>query len=633
MVANKIDDHPSKCLEVSIDVRRGTPQRFFLIPVTPTTMPTPQSPLCVMLNEALSAPNAVHWAWPPVSNVETPFTGVADDRVVLTEGSQAVPNFEQTFEHALPRPCAERQDKGEARTAAVELGHLLSFVAVEYPVDSPIGRGQPREDTSIFFDFSAEWLESIYKTEGSAVVGYFRYLNLLDLPSPGDHAASPAAITRAAAPIVSVIDHYLFKDFCYEARAFMFLEAVSFYCKRFANLYGDRCKGNLPKQSHLHRSFASPILMRCRSMNLPILRMFQKLYRVHVREAADPRLQVIHLTECGNGEVLHVHLSPELVDRVAANLSDKVSLTGKGKFYGIACTVKLDKGLTLPTPTPFDAIIESHRERWLAENAPFRKHTCKSSRSDGEEGDPQCHNESHRRPLSLPVFCRRPAYAGGALVENFSNSSISSANVSTSSLRDSSAPGSSVGYPEDTSSSTSFSVGPDADVPQARETSGTLQQTIAVSPQLNHIQPAPLTYERSSQESQVFSHRGNFRNSFGAHPSWSGCVDFAFLQLGTPIQVNNGDGQWICGYWLESCRQLTLHWFDPTRSENALLQHYGPIWIRDLAGVNHFVTPTSTEKVYIAVAPHVRVLPLPYLDGESVEVSTLFERRIAVAAY
>ncbi len=616
-VVKKIDSLPPKCLEVNIDVRRGTPERFFLIPVTPTTMPTPQSPLCAMLNEALSAPSAVHWAWPPVSNIETPFTGVADARLALTEASRAVPSVEQTFAHALPRQGSGRQDKGEGHAAAVELGHLLSFVAVECPVDCPNSGEKPfqnrgdraapqgqGEGTSIFFDFSAEWLESIAQTEGCTVVGYFRYLNLFDLPNTGALSMIAAAATRGTAPMVSVIDHYLFKGFCYEARAFMLLESVSFYCKRFASLYADRTWGIAPKRSGRHRALppgaAFPILMRCRSMSLPILRLFQKLYRVHVREGsshhqrgvveaeqavhlennsrsgAQHSFSPIRLMECGDGEILHVYLSPEVGHHIATKLSDKISFQGKG--VDAVCTVKFEKGLPRPTPTPFDAFIERHRERWLVENRPFRKNKSQSVGSDGEGPEEETGHQGRHRALPLPVPSRlRLMNVGDA---RDSPSSLSSADVSPSSIIRG-ALVVSVGC-NDTYSAPA-SVGP-----EGWESSGTSLETLV----------APL---RSPKR-------------------------MGFLEVGTPIQINCGDGQWICGYWLEASSQLTPHWFDPPRSENALLQHYGPIWIRDLSGGNRLIEPTSTGKVYVAVTPYVRVFSSPNPEAESVEVRTMFER-------
>jgi hypothetical protein len=614
LVANKIGDYPTKCLEVNIAIRRGTPERFFLVPLTLSTMPTPQSPLCEMLNEALSAPSAVHWAWPPVSNVETASSGVADDRLAFaTEGSRAVPTAEQTFLHALPSQVTGRQHKVEGHPGAVELGHLLSFVAVKCPVDCP-GRGHPprhqrdraapqgqEEDASIFFDFSAEWLDSIYKMEGCAVVGYFRYLNLLDLPSPVEPAA--AAVTRIGikAPIVSVIDHYLFKRFCYEARAFMLLEAVSFYCKRFANFFGVLAKRSGRQRVQVVGGAALPVLMRCRSMNLPAIRLLQKLHRTYVKEPFCDRnhsevlaqgrpdggsipqenrpngaLPAIHLSECAAGEILHVHLNPELVHYIATKLSDKISVARNDRADGGRCNVKFEKGLIRLSPTPFDAHIERYRPRWLVENDPFRKPTFNSIPSDSEED--QFGSHGPRNPLLLPEPLRfRPTTNGDSRVPEVPSSSLSSASLSTSST-----PGSSV--PDQAPYFLPSSLGHDVD--QIRKHSRTSMETLV----------APLQR----------------------------MVSLTLLEAGTPVQVNNGDGLWICGYWLEGSRPLSLHWFDPARSDNAMLQHHGPIWIRDLARESRLITPISTGKVYVAVAPHVQVFPLP--SGEAVEVGTLFER-------
>jgi hypothetical protein len=68
------------------------------------------------------------------------------------------------------------------------------------------------------------------------------------------------------------------------------------------------------------------------------------------------------------------------------------------------------------------------------------------------------------------------------------------------------------------------------------------------------------------------------------------------------------------------------HWFNASRSENVILEHYGPISIQDLAGENRLIAPISTGKVYVAVAPYVRVFRLSLLEGEAVEVRSLFDQ-------
>jgi hypothetical protein len=846
-VASKINGHPPKCLEVNIDARRGSPERFFLIPVTPLTMPTPQSPLCAMLNEALSAPSAVHWAWPPVSNVEAPCTGVTDDRLALTEASRAVPTVEQTFAHALPRQGNSRQDKNEGHAAAVELGHLLSFVAIECPVDSPIGKGHPAqqrgdravpqgqgEGASIFFDFSAEWLESIYQTEGCAVVGYFRNLNLFDLPKLGQSRTDSATATdeTPTTPIVSVIDYYLFQGFCYEARAFMVLEAVSYYCKRFAALFGDRDRESRRSLGRGGRSYAPgmsmpkpklSVLMRCRATNLPIVRLLQKLFRVYVGEwlgearleemeadermpdlpskthARDsgrrnrqtnstplrPTLARVRVTECANGEVLHLHLTPELVHYIATQLCDKVSTPGKRSALRNTCLVKFERGLIEPTPTPFDAVIDRNRERWLVENAPYRKHTCKSGSSDGGDGDCGGHETEGQRPLPLSLDddsttrvetlrLRSVFSETGVRDQTSTPSSISSGAFSHPSTKPRSAVGCCLGANGVALFSGPLSVGHESEILSVDGDHGWASSVTSME-QLdcqafatrNNIRALPVSIDEGSFRTQqlrystpnsisdgamppvaaraVISNRSS-AIAGGATPEWSqdqslsgdfyrnrrersdstsslarmskcplplpaqtgrvnaqshqnthnvgqptdyhqdacsfatppdtiisptssitsplssltgfprlqplpiasglqeernrsktlqesagrgAASDMAFLPVGTPIQVNNGDGLWICGYWLEASRPLNLHWFDPSISENALLQQFGPIWIRDLADENRLITPTSTGKVYVAVAPHVPVFLSPYTDGESVEVRALFERNYA----
>jgi hypothetical protein len=644
VVASKISDHPSKCLEVRIDSRRGTPERFFLIPVTLLTMPTPQSPLCVMLNEALSAP--VHWAWPPVSNLETTCSGVADDGLALTEASRTVPRVEQTFAHALPRYGTNPRNTVERQAAAVELGHLLSFVAVECPMDCPNGgrhyqRGQrapqgQEENASIFFDFSAEWLESIAQTEGCTVVGYFRYLNLFD-----NNVRSPRSITTA---FVSVIDHYLFKGFCYEARAFMLLEAVSFYCKRFSFLYG----GNGRRPSEEGRREPFPFLMRCRTTNLPVVRLFQKLHRFFVPESTEDQVDdlresnralhdcgkrrqapSVQLAEVAEGEVLHVHLSSELVNDIAMKLCDKVSTPRIRKLNRIVCVVQSERGVVPATPTPFDAIVERHRERWLIENELFRKQPFKSASSDGEDRPTGAGDETTKWSWSGSGTTASAGINPGQLKLEVAHLQVESHSATCSSGHRPSS-GKPRG-PLDSSSGTNDSLNAgDGTSPSAgplgAERGPSLVETDRSWESSATSVERLVTTPASTTPSATPSRPASDQIKRGA-PAF---FEPAFLPAGSPVQVNNGNGLWLCGYWLEASRPLALHWFDPTLSENAILEHYGPLWVRDLVGGARLVTPNSTGKVYVAVGPFVQVFPSPRLEGGSVEVRALFERNHAV---
>jgi hypothetical protein len=677
-VATKIGDHPPKCLADNIDVRQGSPERFFLIPITPTTMPTPQSPLCVMLTEALSAPSAVHWAWPPAWNVETPYSGVADSHLASSEASRAVPRAEQTFAHAVPRQGTSPQNPADA--AAVELGHLLSLVAVACPVDCPIShradRAAPQgqgEDASIFFDFSAEWLESIYKMEGCAVVGYFRYLNLLDLPSPVEHVRTTAVATRATVPIVSVIDHYLFKGFCYEARAFMLLESVSFYCKRFANLYGSDRIGVVPsKRSWRHRppvaGATCPLLLRCRATNLPILRLFQKLYRVHVREPPPddhhcseinvehrlsvqmehresrtsppihlgasqgqlepPRPPAIHLMECGQGEILHIYLSPALGHLITTKLSERVSIPRKGHPSG-TCTLRFGKPLRLPTPTPLDALIERHRDRWLAENAPFRKHTgTLGPPSDGEESTTE-NQEAPDPSIPQPRRLRLPAPGNRR-----DNQDVSEPHTFSKDCNEE------ISRPTSTSVGAGHEMRPADEGGPRKELSPTSRKSLlpppAQSGSVPSIKdgPSPSSLPRTTCRPEVVpsqtktlpvSSSGLSGNSAEEHPRRRPSCSVS-LPVGTPIQASSGDGIWNPGYWLEASRPVNLHLLDPSSSEVAWLLLHGPIWMRGLVNENRLIPPASTGSMYIVVAPNTRVFLSANLEGEPVEVRHLFER-------
>lgn len=165
----------------------------------------------------------------------------------------------------------------------------------------------------------------------------------------------------------------------------------------------------------------------------------------------------------------------------------------------------------------------------------------------------------------------------------------------------------------------------DPSTPLSEELSSEVRVNDTHSLSIDHLQRSAKTYAGHPLSVVEASPQQNSRHRFtGSEP--------AFLSAATPVQVNGGDGLWICGYWLESSRPLSPHWFDPTLSENALLQHYGPLWVLDLAGENRLITPTSNGKVYVAVAPHVRVLVPPHLEGDSVEVRVLFEQQCAAAS-
>jgi hypothetical protein len=451
----------------------------------------------------------------------------------------------------------------------------------------------------------------------------------------------------------------------------MLLEAVSFYCKIFAHLSCDH-SGLFPKRGGQHSpsvGVALPVLMRCRSMNLPILRIFQKLYRVHRRDPVGDQqygfsavsgemhdiFSAIRLAECGEGEVLHLYLGPQLVQYISVKLSDRVSIVGNrpnlsrfSRFPEGSCVLKFEKGLLEAPPTPFDAFIERHRERWLAENAPFRKHTCKSdSFCEGEEVDVEC--QEAQRPLPLPVGL---PFVGEARVKDSAPSPLSFANFSTSSISQSGALMSGAEISE--CCSAPVSVGSDVGIPtclndslRGWETSRTpLEALVSICGTHFHKHSDSFAEDASSRLAHrllpVKAEEVPRGHATVAHPcripppmGSGGATRLAFLQAGTPVQVNNGDGQWICGYWLEELRQLAPHWFDPSLSENALLEHFGPICIRDLLGEGRLITPTSNGKVYVAVAPHVRVLSRSslHLQGESVEVRSLFESVAATGSF
>jgi hypothetical protein len=272
----------TKCMVLQCKGRRHPPSQVFLVPVTAATMPSPQSPLCAMLNDAQNLPWAVHWAWPPIREVER--DGFLKRNVEERSGyacptpPEPVPR-EATFAQAAPHFVDSAHDGTD-----LAVGHLVSLVAIETPAGFPLP-GACAVHRELFFDFSDSWMTSLCHTPGCAVVGYFRYLQLVDVlyPHAGALPETEEQIPslRSAPPItdsriVGVIDHYLYNSFRSEARALMLLQSVSLYVQRLALIIRPNFGGSPPTL----RTTPAHVVVRCKAGYLPQLRLMEKVYRI-----------------------------------------------------------------------------------------------------------------------------------------------------------------------------------------------------------------------------------------------------------------------------------------------------------------------------------------------------------------
>jgi hypothetical protein len=232
---------PSRCMVLQVTGRKQPQQQVLLLPVTPATMPNPQSPLCVMLNDSQNLPWALKWAWPPIRPIES--VGVLNSNIESFPPERKV-TLETTFAHALPR------------NLSTDSRHLVSFIAVETPGWFPV----PSLSTGTLghgstFEFSESWMKSVSRTEGCAVVGYFRYLHHADERS--EETETMRYASRVGERVVGVVDHYVYKSFRSEARALMLLRTVLFYVQQLGAGRGT-AQGQLTPQPKW-------VVMRCKS--------------------------------------------------------------------------------------------------------------------------------------------------------------------------------------------------------------------------------------------------------------------------------------------------------------------------------------------------------------------------------
>jgi hypothetical protein len=415
-------DHPSRCMVLKVIGRRYPQEQVLLIPVTPATMPNPQSPLCLMLNDSQNLPCVLQWAWPAIHTVETevlssrpdPFS---PDRLPLGA----------TFAHALPGNPSRQSNNG------IEVGHLISFIAIETPAGFPIPALAPVGDqqNSTFFEFSDSWMNSLCRTEGCSVVGYFRYLQLFDEVHVQAEPENPHGVADGApfvshlrrGDVVGVIDHYVYQSFRSEARALMLLQSVSFYVLRLATPLGESAQ--FPSLSPLY------LMMRCRSGYIPQLRVLQKLYRmlcgtleplappVHEAlgslEALSSRIEIDHQ---GSDGLCHVYFYPELVSILMAQLGAGVRCDP----HSHAAALGYDTARLPTLGTPFDQFIAQYRDQWREDNEQFKSQNAVSASQKNSKSRTLAPQQQPRRfALSPVVFTssqhvdRSPSsFAGGS---------------------------------------------------------------------------------------------------------------------------------------------------------------------------------------------------------------------------
>jgi hypothetical protein len=552
--------NPSKCMVLEVTGRRNPQEQVLLLPVTPATMPNAQSPLCVMLNDSQNLPWVLQWAWPTIRVVEA-------DRVLSSTiepcSSERLP-LEATFAHALPG-----QGSGSVRqrtpATGIEVGHLMSFIAVEtpagFPLPMPALAPVGDQQNSTFFEFTDSWMNSLCRTEGCSVVGYFRYLQLVDESSEED--ANTRTFLRPHTQVVGVMDHYVYKSFRSEARALMLLQSVSFYLQQLG------CEpGNETTLSDSTTSQPpSRVVMRCKSRYLPQLRLMQKLYRmVHLADSKFVIRQgppAVGLQYVGNNELLHVYFRADSVPVLLDQLADGIRFAPTHSY----ATIGYDTTQLPPLETPFDPLIAQTREKWRLDNEPFKAKDRPNSRTtiDRYQQDYRaapCSDVVTPIANSAPLFpvLRSPTPCGFPSTGEGSVTSLTDGHL----LR--------------------------------RHGSGYATTSMTST-------PPSFSSEAASSFSRPETEGGQFAPPLSARP-----VNAIVIALETPIQFSNGDGVWGCGFWVEPLEVLYLHWFDPSTDQTALLEHWGPITVRNMAGEYELITPTQRGKVYIAVAPHVEVL-------------------------
>jgi hypothetical protein len=553
-----------------------------LIPVTPATMPNPQSPLCVMLNDSQNLPWVLQWAWPPIRVVEA--EGVLSSTIEPCS-SERLP-LEATFAHALPGLWSGSVRQRITGTET-EVGHLMSFIAIEAPSGFPIPAVSMmgnQTTNSTFFEFSDSWMNSLSRSEGCSVVGYFRYLQLVDESSEeGTSHALPRNAFRPHTQVVGVMDHYVYKSFRSEARALMLLQSVSFYMHQLGLVLAN--KASFSDSNPPQRPWR--VVMRCKSQHLPQLRLMQKLYRMAFLHGCCPPLgsgvkatplilsnsarrrdlNAVRVQYKGNGELLHVYFSVDLVQVLLSQLAGGIRCAPPHSY----ATIGYDTTQLQPLETPFESLIAHTREKWRLDNEPFHakdRPNPRLDRSHQDHGATPCSGAPTPNINSAPLFpiLRPPTPCGFSSAGEGSLTSLSERSSQTR---------------------------------RAERIDGRGNETTT------SMTSTPPSF---SSEGASFCSRLDMERSDGVPASYTRRPGSVALLVDTPIQFNCGDGEWHCGFWVEPLEGVYLHWFDPSTDQTALLEHWGPINVRNMAGEYELITPTHRGKVYLAVAPHVEVL-------------------------
>ncbi len=272
------------------------------------------------------------------------------------------------------------------------------------------------------------------------------------------------------------------------------------------------------------------------------------------------------------------------------------------------------------TPTPFDHLIEREKEQWKTDNAPFRVRKPMEGVAIDELDDSRETPPESGLPLESSVSASSSDLNAYTLRQHgFYNPAIVSRLLHHQGLSETQQHQlQTFGFPVTDSSIVQEDGQPNDGSPDAK--------TTARAPRKYPHEPLSLLTPVNRPYLSRFSLEGPGHRRAGANiASENAEVDpCILLPSQAPIRFNRGDGRWCSGYWIEPLAGLSLHWFDPSRDQTALLEHVGPILVRTVEGDLHLVVPKESGIVYIAVPPTIQVKVLSL--SQPVELAEVFER-------
>jgi hypothetical protein len=280
------------------------------------------------------------------------------------------------------------------------------------------GTGSPQAQVgnASMIPITPSFIAAVCDCPDALVVGYYRYSQFHSsgaetFPQPSPRKGkksdksdqnSPLGSADGSNPLVGVIDYYQFKSFCHEAKATVLFQAVNLYtawttcCANNSSSKQAAPQGSLlgppeanspsgtgPKLLSMQQSSPTPMtvaamaldkdrvrpfngmtLLRCRFANLPQLRFFQKLYRLHVAPVLrslfpdDDDYEGVTVAHVGSSSVLHCWVHPTVRETLRQAFLNAISMSTIDSATILSLSKRKETSAGTPTtPNPTTIVV------------------------------------------------------------------------------------------------------------------------------------------------------------------------------------------------------------------------------------------------------------------------------------